>query len=101
MKRAGILYYQGKDLLTSDYEGFPVTYLEALVLNKQIITTIDVSDEEISIKDYAYIISKDQDKMVKEVKEIIKKDKKYDSCDLEKIQNLRMKKFDKLFSGEI
>ena len=88
-------------ILTSDYEGFPVTYLEALVLNKQIVTTIDVSDEEISIKDYAYIISKDQDKMLKEVKEIIKKDKKYDSVDLEKIQNSRMKRFEKLFSCEI
>ena len=29
-------------LLTSDYEGFPVTYLEAITLHKPIITTIDV-----------------------------------------------------------
>ena len=47
-------------ILTSDYEGFPVTYLEAITLNKKILTTIDVSDDSINIgKDYATIISTD------------------------------------------
>ena len=36
-------------ILTSDYEGFPVTYLEALCLNKSIITTIPTSDEYLNI----------------------------------------------------
>ena len=46
-------------VLTSNYEGFPVVYLEALVLNKDIMTTIRVSDKYIDIKDYALIFSKD------------------------------------------
>ena len=38
-------------LLTSDYEGFPVVYNEAIILNKPIITTVCVSDEIINIED--------------------------------------------------
>ena len=53
-------------LLTSDYEGFPVIYLEAITLQKPIITTIDVSDDKINMgKDYAWIVSKEEKKMVK------------------------------------
>lgn len=36
-------------ILTSDYEGYPVTYIEAKVLNKPIITT-DVSDSKVDIE---------------------------------------------------
>ena len=63
-------------ILTSDYEGFPVTYLEAITLHKRILTTIDVSDESINIgKDYATIISMDEKKMLKDVqKELPHKD---------------------------
>ena len=60
-------------ILTSDYEGFPVVYLESILLNKTIITTIETSDDKIDIKEYAYIISKDEKEMVKEVKKILKK----------------------------
>ncbi len=87
-------------ILTSDYEGFPVTYLESIVLNKKIITTINTSDESINIKDYAYIISKDEKEMVKEVRKIIEKDKKLKEIDLEKIQNDRMKKLEKIFNNK-
>lgn len=45
-------------VLSSDYEGFPVVYYEALVLGKDIITTIPVSDEQISIADYAAVTDK-------------------------------------------
>lgn len=63
-------------VLTSLYEGFPVVYLEALLLNKRIITTIDSSDEFIKMSDgYAHIISKDEDKMVEEVMNILKNNK--------------------------
>lgn len=83
-------------ILTSDYEGFPVTYLEAIVLNKNIITTIDVSDDYIKISDYASIISKD-DKMIKQVKDILKKDKKTKEINLEEIQEKRIKELEKIF----
>ena len=85
-------------ILTSDYEGFPVIYQEAITLNKKIITTIPTSDEQINIKDYAYIISKDEESMVKEVSKIIKENKSPKEIDLNEIQSKRIKKFEKLFN---
>lgn len=89
-------------ILTSDYEGFPVTYLEAIILNKAIITTIDVSDDEINIgKDYANIVSKDEGKMVKEVNAILKKNNKVKEIDFNKIQMKRVTKLEKIFDEVI
>lgn len=89
-------------ILTSDYEGFPVTYLEAITLHKPLITTIDVSDDKLDIgKDYASIISKDQQEMVNQVKEILKGNKKPKKIDVEKLQSTRMEEFEKLFDGVI
>ena len=85
-------------LLTSDYEGFPVVYLEGLTLKKPFITTIDVSDEEINIgKDYAYIISKEEKLIPKEVKKIFTNKKKMKNIDIEKIQAKRIKQLEKIF----
>ena len=96
MKKADYL------IMTSDYEGFPVTYLEAITLELPIITTIDVSDDKLNIgKDYAFIISKDEKEMLKQVKEIIKENKKANKIDIEKLQATRMKDFEKLFDGVI
>lgn len=87
-------------LLTSDYEGFPVIYLEAITLQKPIITTIDVSDDKINMgKDYAWIISKEEKKMVKQVQEILKENKMPKKIDVEKLQSTRMEDFEKLFDG--
>lgn len=89
-------------LLTSDYEGFPVIYLEAITLQKPIITTIDVSDDKINMgKDYAWIVSKEEKKMVKQVQEILKENKKPKKIDVEKLQSTRMEDFEKLFDGVI
>lgn len=89
-------------ILTSDYEGFPVTYLEAITLNKKIITTIDVSDESINIgKDFAHIISKQEDKMVKEVKTILKQSKRLKKIDIEEIQKKRIISLEKIFDEVI
>ena len=85
-------------ILTSDYERFTVTYLEALCLNKSIITTIPTSDEYLSIEDYAYIISKDQSKMIKEVKRILDSKEEKKTIDLEKIQERRMASLERLFN---
>lgn len=38
-------------ILTSLYEGFPVVYNEAIILNKHILTTVDVSDDFIKISE--------------------------------------------------
>ncbi len=85
-------------ILTSEYEGFPVVYLEAFALNKDIITTINVSDETINMKDYSYIVDKDMDKMVDEVNSILNKKAKKKEINLEKIQKDRMKKLEKIFN---
>ena len=89
-------------IMTSDYEGFPVIYLEAITLERPIITTIDVSDDKLNMgKDYAMIISKDQKEMTKQVKEILKKTTKVNKIDIEKLQSTRMDDFEKLFDGVI
>ena len=86
-------------ILTSDYEGFPVTYLEAITLNKNIITTIETSDESIDMKDIAYIIPKEEKEMVKSVKEILKENSKKKSINIDKIQKNKIKIFEELFDN--
>lgn len=88
-------------ILTSDYEGFPVTYLEALVLNKNIITTIPTSDDLIDIKDYAYIVPIDDKKMIDDVKKVLKSKNKKQDIDFEAMQESRMNEMEKLFDGVI
>ena len=53
-------YYDRCDvlILTSEYEGFPVVYLEALYFNKNILTTVKTSDDIIDISRYATIVNK-------------------------------------------
>lgn len=84
-------------ILTSDFEGFPVTYLEAITLNKNIVTTFPTSDDVVDINKYGYVISKDHKTMVKEVKKIIKETKKVEKIDLEIGQINRMKELEKIF----
>ncbi len=86
-------------ILTSDYEGFPVTYLEALALNKKIITTIPTSDDFIDMKDYAYIVSKDSKKMIEEVGEILNKQPKKLNIDLNEVQNNRLQLLEEIINN--
>lgn len=86
-------------ILTSDYEGFPVTYLEALTLKKQIITTIPTSDDLLDMKDCAHIISKEEEKMIADVKEIITKNKPKQNPDLNKLQKKRIEKLEKIINS--
>ena len=89
-------------ILTSDYEGFPLTYLEAITLNKEIITTIDVSDSQLNIgRDYAYIISKDEKKMVAEVRKILKQKGKMKNVDFRKLQADKFKRLEIIFNEVI
>lgn len=60
-------------ILTSDYEGYPVVFLEALILNKPIITT-DVAD---AIEDidgvFGKVVDKDENQIYITMKEFITK----------------------------
>ena len=58
-------------ILTSEYEGFPVVYLEAMILNLPIITT-NVSDSIKIIKDkYGVVTRKDIDSIYEAMKKAI------------------------------
>ena len=56
-------------VLSSDYEGFPVVYLEALILGKDIITTIPVSDDRVDIGRLATIAEKTPESLGKAMAE--------------------------------
>lgn len=65
-------YYKISDcvILTSDYEGYPVVFLESMILQKPLITT-NVSDYE-QIKDkYGIVTRKEVDQISKAMKEFI------------------------------
>lgn len=74
-------------ILTSDYEGFPVIYGEAITLKKPIITTIDVSDEFISISNnYGYICKKDEKDIANTIINVVEHDNlKYKELDINKM----------------
>ena len=87
-------------ILTSDYEEFPVIYLESLVLNKEIITTISASDPDIDMKDKIHLISKN--KYVEDVRSVLKGQNKNDEkMNLKAIQTTRKLVLEDLFKGKI
>ncbi len=90
-------------ILTSDYEGFPVIYNEAIVLNKEIITTINASDDYISIPNsYGFLVSKDIDTMVKEINDIINNNySNINNIDFNNINNKRRKMLENIYDEVI
>lgn len=90
-------------ILTSDYEGFPVIYNEAIILNKKIITTINVSDDYIVIpNNFGYIVSKDEKEMSEQINEILNNDNlKMKNLDFNEINKNRIKKLEKIFEGVV
>ncbi len=68
-----------------------------MALKKQIITTIQVSSDQLNIKEYAHIISKDTDKMIDEVRTIFKSNFNLKAPMLGTIQKNRIKELEKIF----
>lgn len=80
-------------LLTSNYEGFPVIFNEALVLKKTVISTLKISDDTINIGDnFGILVSNNINKLVEEMKEIIDSNKQNIlDIDIKKINEKRKK----------
>ena len=84
-------------ILTSDYEGYPVVFLESFILNKPIITT-KVSDYKDIEGKYGYITSKQIDDIYEKMKEMIKNGYEIkESFDADKYNNDIIEKLEKIF----
>ena len=84
-------------ILTSDYEGYPVVFLESFILNKPIITT-KVSDYKDIEGKYGYITSKQIDDIYEKMKEMIKNGYEIkESFDADKYNNNIIEKLEKIF----
>jgi len=87
-------------ILTSDYEGYPVVFLESFILNKPIITT-KVSDYKDIEGKYGYITSKQIDDIYEKMKEMIKNGYEIkESFDADKYNNDIIEKLEKIFWKE-
>ena len=84
-------------ILTSRYEGFPVIYNEAIVLEKPILTTIDVSDDFITIPErFGYVVR--EENLFEKVKELTKKEEKIkEKPDYDKLNKKRINMLEKLW----
>lgn len=83
-------------LLSSDYEGYPVVFVESMILGKPIITT-DVSDSKLDVKDkFGIIVEKSEDGVYAGMKQFLEygfdvhefKPEKYNEEILEKIEEI-------------
>lgn len=96
-------YYKLCDyvVLTSNYEGFPVVYGEAITFKKKIITTIDVSDEFIKIpNNFGYICQKNEKDISDTIFKVSTHDTlKYKSVDIDKANENKLKELEKLINS--
>ena len=84
-------------ILTSDYEGYPVVFLESMILNKPIITT-QVSDYEDIEGKFGYITTKDIDDIYNKVKLFIENGFEIkEKFDAEQYNSDIMEKLEKIF----
>ena len=86
-------------ILTSRYEGFPVVFNEAIVLNKPIITTIEASDDYITIPNrFGYVVSEND--LFKKIKELSKKKKiTSEIVDFNKLNEKRLKNIENIMEN--
>lgn len=59
-------------VLPSNYEGFPVTVIEALTLKTKVVTTINVSSPKFNLEDYVFLCEKNEEDIYNKIIEAIK-----------------------------
>ena len=85
-------------LMSSDFEGYPVVFIESLILGKTIITT-DVSDSKIDIKNkFGIVTLKTEDAIYEAMKNYIENGFKTETFDPEKYNNEILEKIEKIFN---
>jgi glycosyltransferase involved in cell wall biosynthesis len=80
-------------ILCSRYEGYPVVYSEAIVLNKPILTTLDITDDKISINNNFGIVSSPEE-LYDNLDRILKFENRH--IDFDQINKERIKKVQEL-----
>ena len=84
-------------ILTSDYEGYPVVFVESMILNKPIITTKVSGVEAVKKEKYAIITNEDIDSIYKVMEEFIEKGFKIENkFNPEKYNNEIISKIEKM-----
>ena len=84
-------------IFTSNYEGYPVTYMEALVLNKKILTTVIVSDGIIDMERYAISMERNSNDIAQKIlKNVSKKTNKSYDLNFEQIEDQIIKMIEKI-----
>lgn len=95
-------YYKISDalILSSEFEGYPTVFLEAMILNIPIITT-NVSDAEKDIKDkYGIVVDNDDDSIYYGMKMFLEKEYNFSKFDYSEYNNSNIKKLEEIFYGK-
>ncbi len=87
-------------IMTSKYEGYPVIYTEALVLNKMFITTVPVSDDFIDVRNHFIICRPNQNEIADQMLKIEKSKTDY-YLDFEAANAARIDQFDKIICRSV
>ncbi len=86
-------------VLSSDYEGAPVVFIEAMILKKPIITT-SVSGSSFIKDKYGVVVDKKQNEITETMREFIKNKYKYKNVfDYEKYNSEALKSIEKMING--
>lgn len=80
-------------ILTSDYEGFPVVFNEAIILEKIVFSTLNISDDYYNLTNgFGFLVPKDENLMAKNIEQIIKTNPKSKKIDYDMLNTERINK---------